>query len=197
MRFPRASFIPKQAVKVSSKASSAVAYLYSLAGKFYAVGFYGKADKPAFHYSFRDDARRTAYVAKWMRDMDACAVHKAERVAEKRAKMAAPHGLKVGDVLCCSWGYDQTNIDYYQVIELAGRRSVLICEIGCESVETLSMQGESVPAVGNFTGKPMRKMVNEWGAVRIASYACASKMEPVKVAGVAVGFRPSHWTAYA
>ena len=29
-------------------------------------------------------------------------------------------GLKVGDVLRSSWGYDQTNVDYYEVVELVG-----------------------------------------------------------------------------
>ncbi len=41
------------------------------------------------------------------------------------------------------------------------------------------------------------KRVDEYGSVRIASYASASKLELIKVDGVALGYKPSHWTAYA
>ncbi len=73
---PRSSFIPSGAVKVASKASSAVVYLserMNAAGvaTFYAVGFYGKADKYAFNFSFWTAERRTHWVSEWMRDRDA------------------------------------------------------------------------------------------------------------------------------
>lgn len=191
-RAPRSSYVPKGAVKVASKLSSAVVYLSSSpVGKPCAVGFYGKADKPAINYSFRDEARRSKYVAEWLRSMDERAAYKAKHVGEKKAALSKPQEfLKLGDVLVCSWGYDQTNIDYYQVLELVGKRGVKICEIGCESIETLSMQGNSVPVVGSFVGKPMLKRVNEYGRVRIASYASASKLEPILIEGKPVGYKP-------
>lgn len=196
--FPRASFLPKGAVKVASKKSSAVAYLsVSMIGRPCAVGFYGKADKPAFNYSFRSVEKRNKWVADWLVKMDDVAAYKAKQVADKAAKLAQPHGLKVDDVLVCSWGYDQTNIDYYQVIELVGKRSVKIREISCERVETHFMQGKSVPAVGKFVGEAMLKKVDENDRVRIASYASASKLEQVVIDGKPCGYRPSHWTAYA
>ncbi len=34
------------------------------------------------------------------------------------ADVVGPHGVKVGDVFVESWGYDQTNIDYYEVVRL-------------------------------------------------------------------------------
>ena len=42
-----------------------------------------------------------------------------EKYKEERQK---PHTLKVGDVLYCSWGYDQTNVDYFKVSEVIGKR---------------------------------------------------------------------------
>jgi hypothetical protein len=197
--FPRASFVRKGAVKVASKKSSAVAYLSDIAGseRCCAVGFVGKADRPAFNFSFRSADVRARWVAGWFVRMDDAAAHRAKLAAERKAKLAAPHGLKVGDVLYTSWGYDQTNIDYYQVVELVGKRSVVIREISCEVVETGYMQGKSVPAVGVFKGEPMLKKVSEHDTVRIASYASASKLDQVIVDGVAVGYKPKHWTAYA
>lgn len=202
MRFkmPRASFILPGAIKIASKKSSAVAYLQpsrSGTGALCALGFYGNADKPSFHYSFKDDVRRAKYVAEWLKDMDAKAAYKAEQVAARKAKMAEPHKLAVGDVLRSVWGYEQTNVYYYEVTALIGSRMVEIREIGCESVETMYMQGESVPMPGKFVGEPMRKKVSENGdSVRIESYAGAYKIEPVLVAGIKV-YKPDHWTAYA
>src|SRR5688572_27134270 len=113
MRFPRASYIPAGAVKVASKKSSAVAYLSERLGRLVAIGFRGKADKPAFHYSFRSPERRAQYVTEWMQRVDASEQDKRQRLAERRAKLSeAQTDLKPGDVLRSSWGYDQTNIDY-------------------------------------------------------------------------------------
>lgn len=39
------------------------------------------------------------------------------------------NGLKVGDMLVASWGYEQTNITTFQVISLCGKTSVRIREV--------------------------------------------------------------------
>ena len=44
-------------------------------------------------------------------------------------------GLKVGDYLYESWGYDQTNIDFYKVTELVGKSSVKIIPVKGTFVE--------------------------------------------------------------
>lgn len=112
----------------------------------------------------------------------------------------AKHSLKVGDILRCSWGYDQTNIDYYEVVSLNGETMVTIREIAAQSESTAWLQGNSVPSPGRFIGKPMRRKVFDWGktvGVSINSFSSAYRMEPVaEVAGVKV-FESSHWTAYA
>jgi hypothetical protein len=196
----RAMQVPKGAVKVASKASSAVAYLgVSAAGKVMAIGFYGKADNPAFHYSFRSVERRAAYVAGWFKDRDASAARKKEEAAKKAAAMAKPHGLKVGDVLSGMWGYDQTNVEFWQVTKVIGKRSVEIRELCCESVETGFMSGNCVPLVDQFTKRePELRRVNELGSVKLFSWGCyLSKVEPVVIAGVKSGYRAAGWTAYA
>mgnify|MGYP001588521021 CR=1 FL=1 len=56
-------------------------------------------------------------------DIDPALMGKArEQAAAKKAKMAEPIKLAVGDVLRSSWGYDQSNIDYYEVVALKGKR---------------------------------------------------------------------------
>ena len=58
----------------------------------------------------------------------------AEKVAPAVSKKADPEksnkfGVKVGDIFESSWGYDQTNINFFQVIALAGTQSVRVREV--------------------------------------------------------------------
>ncbi|MCJ7743522.1 MAG: hypothetical protein MUO99_03065 [Dehalococcoidales bacterium] len=51
--------------------------------------------------------------------------------AEARARFVNPY--KVGDILHHSWGYDQTNCDFYQVVEVK-KASVVLRKIGTKTV---------------------------------------------------------------
>ena len=37
--------------------------------------------------------------------------------------------IKEGDIFYSSWGYEQTNIDFYRVIEKVGKASVKLCSL--------------------------------------------------------------------
>ncbi len=54
-----------------------------------------------------------------------------ERKAKAKAQFKNPY--KVGDILHHSWGYDQTNCDFYQVVEVK-KASVVLRKIGTETV---------------------------------------------------------------
>ena len=53
---------------------------------------------------------------------------KASKPAAKPAKVNK-FGVKVGDLFHASWGYDQTNNNFFQVIELVGEQSVRVREV--------------------------------------------------------------------
>ena len=61
----------------------------------------------------------------------------AKRVAEQRARREQEKGrleetmknVKVGDVFSASWGYDQTNVDFFQVVALVGKQSVRVRQV--------------------------------------------------------------------
>ena len=36
------------------------------------------------------------------------------------------YGVKVGDMFCDTWGYGQTNVDFYQVVDLKGSTTVVL-----------------------------------------------------------------------
>ncbi|STO91553.1 hypothetical protein [Fluoribacter dumoffii] len=42
------------------------------------------------------------------------------------------HPLQINSILYSSWGYDQTNINFYQVIELVGNATVVLRELAQE-----------------------------------------------------------------
>jgi len=58
-----------------------------------------------------------------------------ESIAERKQTANLPHKLKVGQTLVCSWGYDQTNIDFYQITKLIGNHFVEVQSINCDSVD--------------------------------------------------------------
>jgi hypothetical protein len=85
------------------------------------------------------------------------------------------HTLKVRDILSCSWGYGQTNVDFYQVTE-SGKKYVKI-----EKIETRIVSGDGfsdrvVPGdrLGN---KPLLKIPRPNNSIKIASYADAYKWD--------------------
>ena len=50
-------------------------------------------------------------------------------VREKIKLNRSKYGVKVGDFFHMSWGYEQTNNDFFQVVELVGSCSVRIREV--------------------------------------------------------------------
>ena len=177
-----------------SNEAFAIFHYTNAAGAPCAVAFRGKAIKPTFRYRFRSAELRAAHCNEWVQAQEAAQ----SRQAARRAECNAPHVLAVGDVLMSMWGYEQTNVDYYQVIELHGRTQVTLREIAKRREETGSMQGDCVPIPGQFIGEPSRRRVDgAHNTVRISSFELASKIEPLaKVDGVRM-WPVDHWTAYA
>lgn len=162
---------------------------------FWAVGYFGKAQRPAFNFVFRDGEGLDRYVASQYARGVAMLEQRAKSQAERKAVARV---LAVGDILRSSWGYDQTNIDYYEVTRLVGKRSVEIREIAQEAKEDgpLTMTGSCVPLPGRYKSDPMIKL-DQGGYVRVRSFACATKIEPVAVVAGKKLYPASSWTSYA
>lgn len=61
----------------------------------------------------------------------------AQLLEAQPAKAAPAHGVKVGDLFCISWGYEQTNNDFFQVVALVGKQSVRVRQVSPEVVERI------------------------------------------------------------
>lgn len=72
------------------------------------------------------------------------------------------YGIKVGDVLCDSWGYEQTNVEFYKVTKIVSPCKIEIVELGHTDVETYGpMSGTVVPNMDRVIGEPVQKMVSQ------------------------------------
>ena len=187
-RFPREFYVPKGAVKVADKQSSAVAYLYESTGpkgpRWGAVCFQGKADKPSSHYTFRDSARRETHIAEHFGNVRA---HEKRRLDNRAEAKAFVHTVQVGDIFRTSWGYDQTNVEFFQVVEVKGKHAILR-EIGCASVSR-GMGCDSVVAQSGAFLKgcaPLRRLIQK-GGFKISQCRWASPWGKRGPGGIVIG----------
>jgi hypothetical protein len=177
MKLARELFIPKGSMKVAHKLSDAVAYAYTdKDGRPCARVFFGKQSKPVASHYYRDECAREKHVAQIFEQRAEIMGRKAEWANERKA---AGRGMVSGDILVASWGYDQTNVDFYQVLRLVGDKSVEVRKIGSKRTERESgnsMADYCVADPQNIIGEPMvRRAMN--GSVRIDDCRNASKWE--------------------
>lgn len=160
----REYYIPTDSALLTLEGFSAVVYLYaSKTGKLGAVGFYGKAQKPAFNYTFKTPEHRSQYCAGWLCDQAETEDRKSARKAEKSAVRAAfVNPFKLGDVLHYSWGWEQTNPEFYQVVEVKNK-TVILREIGqivqAGMTDSQAMADYRLPEFDKFIGEPIKKLV--------------------------------------
>lgn len=83
--------------------------------------------------------------------------------------------VKVNDIFYSSWGYDQTNIDFYMVVEVL-KSSVKVISIGEDRTYTGPMQGTCVPNLSAKGTKVLTKRLNLFNnkpSFKVTSYAYA------------------------
>jgi len=93
---------------------------------------------------------------------------------------ALPAWAKVGTVLHYSWGWEQTNCEFYEVVAVRGSQ-VIIREIAAKQVGPWAfMSTYVVPEPGKFIGPEMRKKAQDFG-VRM-KFGTAGPISPEELA---------------
>lgn len=165
------------------------------ADQYLAKCFVGRAGKPRWFYKL-NMAQMEKQISQTVEGQ--AAWNKMQ--AEHKAQRAQPTNVEVGDVFKCSWGYEQTNIDYFQVTKVISPNMIEVREIAASKTETQWLAGQCVPVPGSFIGEPMRKKVTGYNgepSIKIHSFASAYRIKPIdNVAGVPV-YQASYWSAYA
>ena len=68
--------------------------------------------------------------------------------------------IPVNTIFQCSWGYDQTNVDYYQVTKVnPSGKTITVRQINSNAVHHGDMTGHSTPILNSFCDEPMTKRV--------------------------------------
>ena len=86
-------------------------------GKWYAIAYSGKRTKSDWHYSFKTKEKLDTAIAELVNGLK----QSRELKARLKAERLQPHDVKIGEVFKCSWGYDQTNVDFFEVTSVKGQ----------------------------------------------------------------------------
>ncbi len=135
--------------------------------------FLGNSSKPAKHFFYHSIEERDKSIKESIKMSYDRQLHK-ENVKENRKSFV--HTLKVNDIMVCSWGYDQTNIDFYQVVGVKNKR-VTLREIGGKMSHRdgcSPMSGYTIPTPNDFIGEPFEKLVTVNNGIKLSSYQWAS-----------------------
>ncbi|MBV6855900.1 hypothetical protein KWH45_21040 [Xanthomonas campestris pv. mirabilis] len=146
-----------------------------------AIGFKGRSSRKAFGYRFENEEARAKYVAAWVDDQ-------VKRITEQFDRKEATHTLQIGDVLVSSWGYEQTNVDFYEVTAVKGK----IVEMRPLKKITTSNDGQwtgkATPIPGAFDdGAILCKRPDGQNNVSLNSFSTARPWNGC----------PQPWTSYA
>lgn len=179
----RSFYVQPDATPRPDPESGAVVYLYTdRAGRPCAQAFAGRAAKPVWRHSFVDETARDRHVDAFFARQRASK----RAAAERRSARRRPHDLRVGDVLVSTWGYEQTNVSWYEITRVLPR-SVEARPVASLRTETGPLHGTCVPVRGRYTGPARRYRASAGHPVRVSKSAVAVPWDG----------RPRHWTAYA
>ena len=144
------------------------------AKKVYGLKMYkGTSCKP-YSASYYSEAARDEKYAYFQKQADADFEYNQKKLAEKKA---IQNNLQIGDILNTCWGYEQTNVEFYQVIDKKGCFVwVRELEQSYESSGGSDMSARVSPVPNSFkTGaEVLRKKICAGGYLKILSCAIAS-----------------------
>lgn len=139
-----------------------------------AVCYEGRRTKPSFNLRFMSAERRSAYVLKWTEDrqkeVDA-------KLADRQLKRDFKTTLTVGSILSASWGWEQTNVEFWQVLGVKSPKRVLIRPIEKRLAEDgdhsrNGMAGKVIPVNDAFldNSDPVEKQVSIGNRITFSKY---------------------------
>lgn len=153
-----------------------------------ARGYIGTSAHADFNFYFDTLIARESHITEWLLKRTQIIENKAKRMAEHKAQRAASlDKFPVGTVLYSSWGYEQTNIDFYEVIRRVSSYRVELRELQQDRTNTSDMTGSCTPRKGEYASDHTKTCTINPHGLRINSYAIARHWDG----------KPKHWTAYA
>ncbi len=173
--FPRDSYYPPESDVTEHSDAAALIARYTREGphgiRYCVAAFGGKRSKPDLHYVYATEQAREDRIASWLDGQRA----RIEDRKQRQKSRSAPHRLTVGQIFYSSWGYDQTNVDFYEIVDVPSKCYLTVRKLLSAQVGDSGPSESVVPACGpdRFTGEPMRVRCGAAHSIKVSSCAKA------------------------
>ncbi|AZB02421.1 hypothetical protein EG359_22445 (plasmid) [Chryseobacterium joostei] len=144
---------------------------------FYYMVFSGRKINPAYYNRTISEDSRAEKIA-GIKDVLNKTAEKKKEFFDNRKKIA--DAIQEGTVLYSSWGYEQTNINFYLVISRTNS-TVTLQEIGQNREYEGQDHGTCTPNKEILRGEPFQKRITKYASVKINEVQDASKYDGSKL----------------
>jgi hypothetical protein len=122
--------------------------------------------KTLYYYTYKSIAdisarimRMNLFVDKFIEEQKAQISKKAEaKSALQKLRQEVKNPFEVGQILYKTWGYEQTNVNFYQVISVKGK-TVILRELEQQRTEKGYMYGTTMPIKDSFNGGEFKRIL--------------------------------------
>lgn len=129
-------------------------------GYFFVI-FAGKSNKPVVGpFWSKTPAARQHTIDETVKSRRAIIEMKTKRMEEKKNFV---HGLQKGEIFVSSWGYDQTNVDFFKIVDVRGKEVVAV-EIGSKIVSSGHGSDSVVADPDRIIGQTFRARPSQSGS---------------------------------
>lgn len=154
--------------------------VYKTPGETIARMYLGKSSKPQWAYRFKSETQMFDFITSEVEKVVKRKLTKLDAKADEKARIENEFKeVKVGDIFCCSWGYEQTNVDFYKLINLKGKKGTFI-RVGYNTIEETSWCSSNIQCdPEDEFGETFTKLI-QGKRFKVSSYSSAYKMENPK-----------------
>jgi DNA-binding PadR family transcriptional regulator len=145
--------------------------------KYFAMGYSGRKGKHDWYHSFKNEEDLNKQIDQHFKNIDSWQERKQKGREERKQKAdEAIKNVRVGDIYVSSFGYDQTNCSYWQIVKLIGKHTVIVREIASKIDHEDQSSEYVVPVKNQFVGKELTKRIGAYG-ITIDSVQSAHKWD--------------------
>jgi hypothetical protein len=137
-----------------------------------------KKEKMIYGYRFKTVESLIKNIQTQLNNITSNIEHDIKMKAERKAKEKEDaNAIQVGDILHADWGFEQTQCDYYQVIDKPTPNSVIVREITRETVKEHGWASEYCrPVKDAFVGEPEKfRLIGD--SIKLSSFKRATKIQ--------------------
>ena len=140
-------------------------------------------EKQIFGFRFLNEDRRLEYINEdylnRVKNQEAKEKYKSDKKIKNKSDLL---NVKVGDIFKDSWGYEQTNVDYFQVVAKPSSSFIVVKKINYELIdETVSNMSAYVkPLINSFKNDEELKFKLNGASFKSSSFSWANNVEKIE-----------------